>query len=81
MSELVGLPGIEPGSHPPQGCILPLYYSPRWQYQKKNCYDKIITYQAVEIQKYLDNCDFIYTKRLFYQTTIYFNPCSDKCQS
>ncbi len=25
---LVGLPGIEPGSHPPQGCILPLYYSP-----------------------------------------------------
>ncbi len=24
----VGLPGIEPGSYPPQGYILPLYYSP-----------------------------------------------------
>ena len=26
--KLVGLPGIEPGPHPPHGCILPLYYSP-----------------------------------------------------
>ncbi len=25
---LVGLPGIEPGPHPPHGCILPLYDSP-----------------------------------------------------
>ncbi len=29
LSFFVGLPGVEPGSHPPQGCILPLYYSPK----------------------------------------------------
>src|SRR3989338_3251081 len=23
-----GLPGIEPGLHPPHGCVLPVYYSP-----------------------------------------------------
>lgn len=27
-SELVGLPGIEPGLHPPHGRVLPVYYSP-----------------------------------------------------
>ncbi len=25
---LVGLPGIEPGLHPPHGRVLPIYYSP-----------------------------------------------------
>ena len=24
----VGLPGIEPGLHPPHGCVLPVYHSP-----------------------------------------------------
>ena len=24
----VGLPGIEPSLHPPEGCVLPVYYSP-----------------------------------------------------
>ena len=28
MSELVGLPGIEPGLHAPHACVLPVYYSP-----------------------------------------------------
>ena len=30
---LVGLPGIEPGSHAPHACILPLYYSPLNSFQ------------------------------------------------
>ena len=28
MSELVGVPGIEPGLYPPHGYVLPLYYTP-----------------------------------------------------
>gem|GEM_PF-4360216 len=28
MSELVGLPGIEPGLHAPEACVIPLYHSP-----------------------------------------------------
>ena len=28
MVKLVGLPGIEPGLHPPHGRVLPVYYSP-----------------------------------------------------
>ena len=26
--DLVGVPGIEPGPHTPEACILPLYYTP-----------------------------------------------------
>ena len=26
--KLVGVPGIEPESHAPEACILPLYYTP-----------------------------------------------------
>ena len=31
-SLLFGVPGIEPGSYPPQGQILPLYYTPSKDY-------------------------------------------------
>lgn len=34
----VGLPGIEPGLHPPQGCVMPLYDSPLEIYLIKNSY-------------------------------------------
>ena len=26
--KLVGLPGIEPGLHAPEACVIPLYHSP-----------------------------------------------------
>ena len=41
MFRLVGLPRVELGSHPPQGCILPLYYSPsKRKNQKKQLPNK-----------------------------------------
>lgn len=28
-SSVVGLPGVEPGLHDPQPCVIPLYHSPK----------------------------------------------------
>ena len=58
---LVGLPGIEPGSHAPHACILPLYYSPLNSFQ---------LYTTVHKTKTSDKCRGFFSSAIELKTTV-----------